>query len=214
MRSSRRFAVLSTLALLAACGPSISYDIDRSIPIPKGAEVAFLGGTSEGPTNVDPNVQNDIVHRRVQNAIVQQLRSRGYQIVDSVAGPDFIIRYYAGISQNTSLVTTGMGGMGMGMGPGWGGWGWGPGWGWGWGMGPGMGWGMGGMGMGGMGMGMSTTQAVTTTEVQFVVDLVQYPQGKTAWRGIWQGDPGTRAPSQEKIDAGMQKLFRSLPKAK
>jgi hypothetical protein len=202
MHPTRRFAVLSTLALLPACGPSITYDIDRSIPIPKGAEVAFLGGTSEGSANVDPNVQNDIVHRRIQNAIVQQLRSKGYQIVDSAAGPDFIIRYYAGISQNTSLVTTT---TGMGMGPGWGGWGWGAGWGWGWGIGP---------GMGGMGMGVSTTTPVTTTEVQFVVDLVQYPQGNTAWRGIWQGDPGNRAPSQEKIDAGMQKLFRGLPSAK
>jgi hypothetical protein len=204
-------AVLSLFVLLGACGPSITYDIDRSIPIPKGAEVAFLGGTTEGSSRVDPNVQNDIVHRRVQNAIVQQLRAKGYQIVDSATGPEFIIRYFAGISQNTSLVTTGMGmgGMGMGgmgmMGPGMG---WGPGWGWGWGMG-----GM-GMGMGGMGMGMSTTQAVTTTDVQFVVDLVQYPQGNTAWRGIWQGDPGNRAPSQEKVDAGMQKLFRSLPSAK
>lgn len=201
-----RLLVIPALALLAACGPKITYDLDRSVVIPRGAKVAFLGGATEGSGRVDPNIQNDIVHRRIQDAIVQQLKAKGYRIVDSIAGPEFIVRYFAGIHQNTSLVTTttgmGMGGMGM-MGPGWG-----PGWGWGWGMG-----GM-GMGMGGMGMGVSTTSPVTTTEVQFVVDLVTYPAGRTAWRGVWQGDPGNRAPSQEKIDAAMQRIFRGLPSAK
>lgn len=206
-----RLLALPAVALLAACGPRITYDVDRSVVIPQAAKVAFLGGASEGSGRVDPNVQNDIVHRRVQNAIVQQLKAKGYRVVDSIAGPDFIVRYFAGIHQNTQLVTTttGMGMGGMGMGPGWGGWGWGPGWGWGWGMGPGMGW-----GMGGMGMGVSTTTPVTTTEVQFVVDLVKYPTGQMAWRGIWQGDPGNRAPSQEKIDAAMQRIFRGLPSAR
>ena len=105
MRTTRLLAI-PALALLAACGPKITYDLDRSVVIPRGAKVAFLGGTSEGPSRVDPNVQNDIVHRRVQNAIVQELRSKGYQIVDSIAGPDFIVRYFAGIHQNTPLVTT------------------------------------------------------------------------------------------------------------
>lgn len=201
-----RLLAIPAVALLAACGPKISYDVDRSVVIPQGAKVAFLGGATEGSGRVDPHVQNDIVHRRIQNAIKQQLQNKGYRIVDSIAGPDFIVRYFAGIHQNTQLVTTttgmGMGGMGM-MGPGWG-----PGWGWGWGMG-----GM-GMGMGGMGMGVSTTTPVTTTEVQFVVDLVKYPAGQMAWRGIWEGNPGNGAPSQEKIDAAMQRIFRGLPSAR
>jgi hypothetical protein len=195
---------LATGILVAACGPSITSDRDSSIPIPKGATVEFEGGTLEGTNQLDPAVQNNIVHRRIQQAIVTQLTQRGFTMVDSTQEATFRVRYFVGVQTSTSLVTTTSGvgmmgpGMGMGMGPGWG-----------------MGWGMGGMGMGGMGMGgmaVSNTTPVTNTDASFVVDLIDEKSGNTAWRAVWQGSPGSRAPSEQEINTTMSRIFNSLPR--
>lgn len=198
-----RLLAMATGVLVAACGPTITSDRDSTIPIPAGATVEFEGGTLEGTNQLDPAVQNNIVHRRIQLAIVTQLQQRGFTMVDSTREATFRVRYYIGVTSSTSLVTTttgvGMMGPGMGMmGPGWG-----------------MGWGMGGMGMGGMGMGgmaVSNTTPVTNTEASFVVDLQEEKSGNTAWRAVWQGSPGSRAPSENEINTTMARMFNSLPR--
>jgi hypothetical protein len=196
-----RLLMLATGLLVAACGPKITSDRDSSIPIPAGATVEFEGGVLEGTNQLDPAVQNNIVHRRIQLAIVQQLTQKGYTMVDSTQEATFRVRYFVGVSSSTSMVTTttGVGMMGPGMmGPGM----WGPGW--------GMGWGMGGMGMGGM--AVSNTTPVTTTDASFVVDLQEEKSGNTAWRGVWQGSPGSRAPSEQEINTTMARIFNTLPR--
>ena len=201
-----RSLATAAVILVAACGPKITSDRDKSIPIPAGATVEFEGGVLEGTNQLDPSVSNNIVHRRIQLAIVAQLTQRGFTMVDSTKDATFRVRYYVGVTSSTSLVTTttGVGMMGPGMmGPGM----WGPGW--------GMGWGMGGMGMGGMGMGgmaVSNTTQVTNTEASFVVDLQDEKSGNTAWRAVWQGSPGSRAPSEQEINTTMARMFSSLPK--
>ena len=72
----------------------------------------------------------------------------------------------------------------------------------------GYGWGA-GWGYGG---GITTTQAVNTTDASFVVDLVDEKSGNTAWRGIWQGTPGPKAPSEDQVNTTMAKIFKTLPK--
>jgi hypothetical protein len=190
----RLLVTAAGLALIAACGPSISSDRDSTIPIPAGATVEFEGGTVDGPQQVDPAVQNNIVHRRIQLAIVSQLQQKGYTLVDSNQAATFRVRYFVGIKQNTEYVTTTTGVVSPYYGP----WGYGYGYGW------GAGWGYGG--------GITTTQAVNTTDASFVVDLVDEKSGNTAWRGIWQGSPGPKAPSEDQINVTMAKIFATLPK--
>jgi hypothetical protein len=190
-----RFRLLATAAgivTVAACGPTISSDRDATIPIPAGATVEFEGGTVEGPQQVDPATRNDIVHRRIQLAIVAQLQAKGYKMVDSTQDATFRVRYFVGIKKNTEYVTTT---TGVAYSP--------------WGYGYGYGWGGGAYGWGG---GVTTTQPVTTTDVSFVVDLVDEKTGNTAWRGIWQGTPGPKAPSQDQINTTMAKIFSTAPK--
>ena len=101
-----RLLTLATGILVAACGPKITSDRDKSIPIPAGATVEFEGGVLEGTNQLDPSVSNNIVHRRIQLAIVAQLTQRGFTMVDSTKDATFRVRYYVGVTSSTSLVTT------------------------------------------------------------------------------------------------------------
>lgn len=197
----QRTRILATaVAILgvAACGPSISSDRDSTIPIPAGATVEFDGGTVEGPQQVDPTVQNNIMHRRIQLAIIKQLQQKGYKIVDSTAEATFRVAYFVGIKKSTDYVTTT---TGIGASPYYGPWGYGYGYGW----GPGWGYGY-------AGTAVTTTQPVTTTDVSFVVQLVDEKSGNTAWRGVWQGTPGPKPPTEDQVNTTMAKIFSSLPK--
>jgi hypothetical protein len=191
MRSIRpfhRLAILTAVVAIGAC-TNISYDRDDAIRIPPGATVAFAGGSSEGSENLDPAVGNDIVHRRVQSALVAQLEAKGYKLVDDPQTADFLVRYFVGVHRGTRQVAT-TAGAGMNRSP----WGPGaPGWGWGW------------------GTTVTTVTPVDFTDVSFVVDLVERSTGHTAWRAVWRGDQGSRAPTQQQIDSKMARLFRSAP---
>ena len=184
------------LALAACSPPTITSDRNPDIPIPAGATVAFAGATSEGNTQVDPAVSNDIMHARIQNAIMDQLKAKGYTVVDSGTSATFNVRYYVGMKQNTSYVSTTTG-VAVG-GPYYGGWG-----------GYGYGYGWGGYGYGGT--AVTTTSPVTTTNVSFVVDLVDSKSGKTAWRGIYQGEAASKPPSDSQLKSRADAIFKTLP---
>jgi hypothetical protein len=194
-----RLALAAALLAAAACSPpSITSERNSTIPIPAAATVAFVGSTSEGTTQVDPAVSNDIMHARIQAAINTQLQKKGYTVVDSSKPSTFHVRYYVGVKQSTSYVTTTTG-VGM-AGPYYGGYG-------GYGYG-GYGYGWGGYG----GMATSTTSPVTNTNVSFVVDLVEASSGKTAWRGIYNGEAQSSAPSDSRLNNLATSIFSTLPK--
>jgi Domain of unknown function (DUF4136) len=188
MRVTRFLEGLSLLAVaigLSACA-NISYDRDESIAIPPGATVAFAGGKSEGRENLDPAVDNDIVHRRIQNALAAQLRAKGFKVMDDTASADFLVRYFVAVRRDTAQVATTRTPRGApAMGPGWG-WGW-------------------------SGGTVTTITPMDFSEVSFVVDLVQRATGHTAWRAVWRGNPSTRAPTQQEIDTTMARVFSSAP---
>jgi hypothetical protein len=187
IRVFERFVLLAAAIGLSAC-TNISYDRDDSIVVPAGSTVAFAGGRSEGSENLDPAVGNDIVHRRIQSALVTQLQAKGFKLVDNAETADFLVRYFVGVRRGTRQVATTSGlGRSAPMGPGWG-WGWG-------------------------GGTVTTVTPVDFADASFVVDLVQRSSGHTAWRGIWRGDPGPRAPTQQEIDNTMARIFRSAPSA-
>jgi hypothetical protein len=179
--------ILAVAIGLGACA-HVSHDRNESIPIPAGATVAFAGGKTEGNENLDPAVDNDTVHRRIQISIASQLRSRGFQVVEASAAADFLVRYYVGVRNPTEVPSRSLRtGRTAVMGPGWG-WGWG-------------------------GGTVTTLTPLDFAEVSFVVELVQRSTEQSAWRAVWHGNPGTRAPSQEEIDHQMYQIFRSAPVA-
>ncbi len=193
----RPLALLAGLAAAAAgCSPpSITGQANPAIPIPAGATVAFHGGTSEGTNQVSPEVSNDIMHARIQKAIAAQLAAKGYRVVDSSQPSTFNIRYFVGISQSTSYVTTT---TGVGATPYYGGYG--P---YGYGYGYGYGW--------GGGISTSTTTPVTNTDVQLVVELVQASSGQTAWQGVYKGQAASSPPSDNALNQKAKSLFATLP---
>lgn len=196
-RSSLIALGLAAGMVAAACSPpTITSDRNPDIPIPAGATVVFAGATSEGDTQVDPAISNDIMHERIQNAIKAQLAAKGYTVAQSESTATFGIRYYVGMKQSTSYVTTTTG-VGVG-GPYYGGYG------------PyGYGYGWGGYGYGGM--ATSTTSPVTSTNVSFVVDLVDMKSGKTAWRGVYQGEAASKPPTDDQLKKKADAIFKTLP---
>jgi Domain of unknown function (DUF4136) len=191
-----RLPLAATLLAVAACSPpSITSERNPDVPIPAKATVAFRGATSEGTTQVDPAVGNDIIHSRIQKAVMAQLTKKGYTVVDSSQASTFNVRYYVGVKQSTGYqtVTTGVGYAGPYYG-GYGGYGYGYGW--------------GGYG----GMATTTTTPYTTTNVSFVVDLADAATGKTAWRGIYNGEAQQSAPSDSRLNSLATSIFSTLPK--
>lgn len=190
LRLPRRLLAWAAVSALAAgCGgPTISSDHDPNIPVPVGATYAFLGGTqtSSGPEpEVDPAVKNEFVHQRIQNAIRDQLKAKGFKPTDDSASAKFLVRYYLDLKTNTSYVTTSTGGMGYG-----------PYYGWGWGY--------------GYGGGITTTRPVQFKEGGLLIDLVDRASGKLAWRGTIEGEMPDHAPSQDEVSRAVGEVMASL----
>jgi hypothetical protein len=171
----RGAAWAALMVLAAGCGPTITSDRDESLPIPQGATYVWHGGADMSQQQVDPNIQNDIVHQRIQNAINSQMAAKGFVRSTDSASAYFAVRYYVALQRTTELVTTTTG-------VGWGG-GWGYGWGW-----------------GGWGGGVSTTTPVTSTDGGVVIDVLQNSDGKLVWRGQVSGQVGDKAPSTERVN--------------
>ncbi len=200
MFNSRSLAAVAAVAL-AACGPSIEFDRDDSVPIPAGATYAYPPEDHSNDPQADPAQSNTIVQGRVQRAIDAQLAKKGYKRVFDFDQAEFVVRYFWNVRRDTQMVTqtVPMGGPMM-MGPGMGmpmGWGMGYGWGWGW------------------GGGMATTMApVTITEGTFILDLVDKDTRKLAWRVTWVGEPRGRAPTQDELNTGAADLLAKAPEAR
>ena len=200
MLTRRSLAALAAVSL-AACGPSIQFDRDDTVPIPAGATYAYPPEDHSGDPQADPTQSNTIVQGRIQRAIDAQLTKKGYKRVFDIDQAEFVVRYFWNVRRDTQMVTqtVPMGGPMM-MGPGMGmpmGWGMGYGWGWGWG--------------GGF---ATTTVPMTVTEGTFILDLVDKDTRKLAWRATWQGEPKGRAPTQAELNDGAADLLAKAPAAR
>jgi hypothetical protein len=184
-----RGAAWAALVVLAAgCGPTITSDRDQSVPIPQGATYIWHGGADLSQQQVDPNIQNDIVHQRIQNAINAQLKAKGFVQTTDSATAYFAVRYYIALQKSTQLVTTT---TGVGYGGYYGGYGY-------------------GWGYGGYGGGISTTTPVTSTDGGVVIDLLQNSTGKLVWRGQVTGQVGDHAPSEQRVNQVTAEVMASL----
>lgn len=111
----------------------------------------------------DSDMSNDIMDRRIEQAIISELESGRLTKVDKDA--DLYVTYHVITEQNTVFNTTNYGYGGWG--PGWGGYG---------------GYGWGGYYGGGMG-GSSTTTSTTYTEGTLVLDAYEPAKKELVWRG-------------------------------
>ena len=188
-RSALRSLLLAAAVFcLAACAP-VSYQRDEAVAIPASPSVAFAGDKWQVVDDLDPAVDDDTVHRRIQNAIVAEFESRGFTFTRSPQSADFVVRYFVAlrrepdeITQSGSLARTTPTAR-----PGWG-WGWGP-------------------------AGVTTLTPRDFSQDSFVVEMVERSTGRMAWQATWRGEPGSRAPSQQEVDAKMADIFRTAPDA-
>jgi hypothetical protein len=186
MKLNRSSALFAGLTLVAAgCGPTITADRDESIPMPQGATYVWAGGETVGQ-QVDPAVQNGIVHQRIQNSINRELQEKGFRRIDTVDQADFYVRYFLSLKRETSYVSS-TSGVYRGYGYGWG-------------------WGYGG--------GVTTTTPIETTQGGLVVDVVDRKTNKLAWRGMIQGEAPDHPPTQREVDDAMGRIMKSLPTVK
>ena len=184
---SVRSLPLAGLAVLMACGPSVTTQTNPTIPVPVGATYEWVG-TADVNGN-DPVVSNEIVQGQIQTAIEAQMAAKGYKKVVNDPKAMFYVRYYLGTKTQTSYMTTS---MGVG--------------------GPGYGYGWGGYGYGGYG-GVTTTQPIETTQGNVIVDLVQMGTNTLVWRGTMTGEMSNKAPTQQRINEATKTVMAGLPPA-
>jgi Domain of unknown function (DUF4136) len=184
-----RFRLLLTTAValtLGACSP-VSYNRDEVIRIPPQATVAFAGDQWDDEDNLDPAVDDDTVHGRIQASITSQLQSRGYTVTRNEQTADFLVRYFIGFRREPTPVNS-TGALARATpAPR-------PGWGWGWGAG-----------------NVTTITPQDFTSDSLVVELVERSTDRIAWRAAWRGEKDSRAPNREEIDIKMEQIFRSAP---
>jgi hypothetical protein len=70
------------------------------------------------------HVHNPLVVQRAEDAIIQDLQQKGYQLATSPANADFSVDFTVGSHERTDINSYPAPYAGLG----WGGWGWGPGW--------------------------------------------------------------------------------------
>ena len=161
---------------------------DPAIAIAPGSTWAWGPQPAEKrPDELDPRVNNSIIHERVRRAVDRVLAQKGFRQTDPNSA-DFLVAYRVGVKDARQVVT-----QTIPVGPNyWGGWGWG----WGY-YGP---------------PPMVTSREITYTEGALMLDMMQRSTGKLAFRAIGVDQDVTGADgSEEKIQKAVEKLLQELP---
>ena len=181
--------VMGGLLVTTGCS-SLKVNIirDPSIAIAPGASWAWGPAPAEKkPEELDPRVNNSIIHERVQRAVDRVLAQKGFRQTDPNSA-DFLVAYRVGVKDARQVVT-----QTVPVGPNyWGGWGWG----WGY-YGP---------------PPMVTSREITYTEGALMIDMIQRSTGKLGFRAIGVDQDVTGADgSEEQIQKTVEKLLQELP---
>jgi len=178
-------AAMSVIWLLGVTGCSslkVVVDRDSTIPIPPGSTWAWGPEPPERrPDELDPRVNNSIIHGRVKRSVEAVLAQKGFRQVDDAQTADFLVYYRIGVRDARQVIT-----QATPVAPMWGGWGWGF-------YGP---------------PPIVTSREVTYTEGSLMIDLVQRSTGKLAFRAIALDQDVTRADSSDEQMA--QTVARTL----
>ena len=98
--------VFSALLVASGCS-SLTVDVDRdsTIAIPPGSTWAWgPPPTPNRPDELDPRVNNSIIHGRIQRAIEAVLEQKGYRRADP-ATADFLAEYRVGVKDARQVVS-------------------------------------------------------------------------------------------------------------
>ena len=191
----RSTALLAALAL-AACGPTITVTQDPSVPVPGAATYVWGPAPPNVPGGQGVVAQSPVIKQRVKASIDNELRAKGYRLTDS-AQAAFVVRFAVGSrTDQTQVSNSVVTGSGVATSNACGGAactnsdGWDYGW-----------------------YGAPTTD-IQTKQSGVVVDLVDLRTGTLAWRGIYKRDATGKVPTQEEVQAAIDKLLKKLPAAK
>jgi len=185
---TRALTAIAMSGLLVAAGCSslkVNVIRDHAITIPPGS--TWSSGpapTEKKPDELDPRVNNSIIHDRVQRAVERVLAQKGYRQTDPNSA-DFLVAYRVGVKDSRQVVT-----QAAPVGPYWGGWGWGY-------YGP---------------PPMVTSREITYAEGALMIDIIQRSTGQLAFRsiGVDQNVTGANG-SEAQIQKTVEKLLQELP---
>ena len=185
---TRALTVIAMGGLLVAAGCSslkVNVIRDHAITIPPGSTWAWSPPpTEKKPDELDPRVNNSIIHERVQRAVERVLAQKGYRQTDPNSA-DFLVAYRVGVKDSRQVVT-----QAVPVGPYWGGWGWGY-------YGP---------------PPMVTSREITYAEGALMIDIIQRSTGQLAFRSIGVDQDVTGANGSEaQIQKTVEKLLQELP---
>jgi hypothetical protein len=145
-----RFAAVAA-ALFACAGVDVSQDYDPATDFSGLRSFDWFPGGR--PTSENPEFDSPFLDRRIQDAVIRELGSRGFVKVEDRT-PDFFVNYHVSVRQKLSS-------SGLSVGYGVGSWG----------------------SHGGVGVGVSTPSVRTYDEGTLVIDVIDAASQRLVWRG-------------------------------
>jgi len=109
MPTSRTLSAVAfaTVWLLAAGCSSLKVVVDRDDTIPSSPGSTWAWGPEppeKRPDELDPRVNNTIIHGRVKRAVEQVLAQKGFRQTDATTA-DFLVFYRVGVKDSRRTVT-------------------------------------------------------------------------------------------------------------
>lgn len=183
----------AALAFLAACGPTVTVDVSPEVAVPGGGTYAWGGQQIKLPSEVQQGIvaRSPAIQGMVKKAIDTELQKKGYRLVDSTQAA-FFVRYAVGsrvrVENVTEISAVSPGVTGCGEWACWNGWdgGWYD----------------------------ASQKDVSSREAGIVVDLMDRPSGKLAWRSILRDDASDKIPDEALVNSVVAQALKKLPAVK
>lgn len=189
MRLATTLAALAGAMALASCaGPAGNVSVlQGGAAIVPGAPVAWAPLAQNELQNGDPRIDNDIIRQRIRTGVESALTASGHTFVQDPNAARYLVSYHIGLQDRQDLrVDSAPGGVACS-----------------WrGCISGFGWGMYGA--------PRNVRTVNYTEGTLILDLTDRETGQLAWRATSQRRVDESHASQERIDAALADMTRSL----
>jgi len=177
-------ALAAILFAFSCSSTRVHSDYDHGADFAQYSTFAWYGSTdTDRPPTTGPN---QIVDGRIRQAIAQNILAKGLSQT-SPDKADLLVTYYASLSSQLRMYSTGWG-YGWGHGPYWRfGYGYWPGW--------------------------SHTGVYSYHEGTIIVDIVDRSKKQLVWRGVITSALTKKSSSEEKIDSAMTRVLVGFPPA-